>query len=187
MENLIQKGYARKMTEEEAVRRSQRTWYLPHHAVFPPQKQGKTRVVFDAASLRDGVSLNNQLLQGADLTNNLLGILLRFRQYPIALVADTEGMFNQVKVPPEDSDALRFLWWEDSDLEKLSEFQMTTHIFGATDSPSCANFCLKRAAGHRKQRFSDEAVSAVDKDFYVDDFVKSARAVSEASSLCRAP
>ena len=27
MENLIQKGYARKMTEEEAVRRSQRTWY----------------------------------------------------------------------------------------------------------------------------------------------------------------
>ena len=187
MENLIQKGYARKMTEEEAVRRSQRTWYLPHHAVFPPQKQGKTRVVFDAASLHDGVSLNNQLLQGPDLTNNLLSILLRFRQYPIALVADIEGMFNQVKVPPEDSDALRFLWREDSDLERLSEFQMTTHIFGATDSPSCANVCLKRAAGHRKQRFSDEAVSAVDKDFYVDDFVKSVRAVSEASSLCRAP
>ena len=52
----------------------------------------------------------------------MLGILLRFRQYPIALVADVEGMFNQVKVPPEDSDALRFLWWEDSDLERLSEF-----------------------------------------------------------------
>ena len=183
MENLIQKGYARKMTEEEAVRRSQRTWYLPHHGVFPPQKQGKTRVVFDAASLHDGVSLNNQLLQGPDLTNNLLGILPSFRQYPIALVADIEGMFNQVKVPPEDSDALRFLWWEDSDLERLSEFQMTTHIFGATDSPSCANFCLKGAAEHRKQRFSDEAVSAVDKDFYVHDFVKSVRTVSEASSL----
>ena len=183
MANLTQKGYARKMTEEEAVRRSQRTWYLPHHCVFHPQKQGKIRVVFDAASLHDGVSLNNQLLQVPDLTNNLLGILLRFREYPIALVTDTEGMFNQVKVPPEDSDALRFLWWEDSDLERLSEFQMTTHIFGATDSPSCANFCLKRAAEDRKGRFSDEAVSAVDKDFYVDDFVKSVRTVSEASSL----
>ena len=56
MENLIQKGYARRMTEEEAVRRSQRTWYLPHHGVFHPQKQGKIRVVFDAASLHDGVS-----------------------------------------------------------------------------------------------------------------------------------
>ena len=52
---------------------------------------------------------------------------------------------------------------------------MTTHIFGATDSPSCANFCLKRAAEDRKGRFSDEAVSAVDKDLYVDDFVKSLR------------
>ena len=135
MENLIQKGYARKMTEEKALRRSQRTWSLPHHGVFHPQKQGKIRVVFDA-SLHDGVSVNNQLLQGPGLTNNLLGILPRFREYPIALAADIEGMFNQVKVPPEDSDALRFLWWEDSDLEKLLEFQMTTHIFGATDSPS---------------------------------------------------
>ena len=140
MENLIQKEYARKVTEEEAVRRSQRTWYLPHHGVFHPKKQGKIRVVFDAASLHDGVFLNNQLLQSPDLTNNLLGILLRFREYPIALVADIMGMFNQGKVPPEDSDALRFLWWEDSDLARLSEFKMTTHIFGATDSPSCANF-----------------------------------------------
>ena len=135
MENLIQKGYARKMTEEEAVRRSQRTWYLPHHGVFHPQKQGKIRVVFDVASLHDGVSLNNQLLHGPDLTNNLLGILLSFRQYPIALVADIEGMFNQVKVPPEDSDALRFLWWEDSDLENLSEFQMTTQSSVAQTHP----------------------------------------------------
>ena len=50
---------------------------------------------------------------------------------------------------------------------------MTSHIFGAKDSPSCANFCLKRAAEDSKGRFSDEAVNAVNKDFYVDDFVKS--------------
>ena len=104
--------------------------------VFHPQKQDKILVVFDAASLHNAVSLDNQLLQGSDFTNSLLGILLRFRRYPIALVADIKGMFNQVKVPPEDSDALRFLWWEDSDLERPSEFQMTSHIFGATDSPS---------------------------------------------------
>ena len=60
---------------------------------------------------------------------------------------------------------------------------MTSHIFGATDSPSCANFCLKRAADYHKGRFSDEAVSAVGKYFYADDFVKSVRTVTEASSL----
>ena len=104
--------------------------------MFDPQKQDKIHVVFDAASLHYGVSLNNQLLQGPDLPNSLVGILLRFRQYPVTLVADIEGMFNQVKVPPENSDALRFLWLKDCGLERPSEFQMTSHIFGATDSPS---------------------------------------------------
>ena len=143
MENLIDGGYARKLTEEKAARRSGKTWYLPHHGVCYPQKKDKIRVVFDAAAMQDGVSLNNQLHQGPDLTNSLLGDLLRFRQYPIALVADIEAMFNQVKVPPEDSDALRFFWWENNDLESPSEFQMTSHIFGAKDSPNCVNFCLK--------------------------------------------
>ena len=96
------------MTEEEAMRQSQRGCYGTSR-VFHPQKQGKILVVFDAASLHNGVSLNNQLLQGPDLTNSLLVILLRFRHDRIALVADIEGMFNHVKVPPEDSDALRFL------------------------------------------------------------------------------
>ena len=89
-------------------------------------------------------------------------------------------------MPSEDSDALRFLWWENNDLESPSEFQMTSHIFGAKDSPSCTNFCLKRAAEDSKGKFSDEAVSAVTKDFYVDDFVnfvKSVGTVNEVSSL----
>ena len=67
---------------------------------FIPKR--KIRVALDAAAMQDGLSLNNQLHQGSDLTNTLLGVLLRFRQYPIPIVADIEGMFNQVKVPPED-------------------------------------------------------------------------------------
>ena len=84
MENLIVRGYARKLTGEEAALRSGKTWYLPHHGAFHSQKKDKIRVVFDAAAMQEGVSLNNQLHQGPDLTNSLLGVLLRFRQYPIA-------------------------------------------------------------------------------------------------------
>ena len=140
MENLIERGYARKLIEEEAARRSGRTLYLPHHGVFHPRQKDKIHVVFDAVAMQEGVSLNNQLHQGPDLSNSLLGVLLQFRQYPIALVADIESTFNQVKVPPEDSDALRFLWWENNDLESPSEFQMTSHIFGAKVSPSPASY-----------------------------------------------
>lgn len=72
--------------------------------------------MFDAAALRDGESLNSQLHQGPDLTNSLLGVLLRFRPDQVPLAANIKGMTNQVKVPPEHDDALRFLWWEDSHL-----------------------------------------------------------------------
>ena len=84
--------------------------------------------MFDVAALHDGVSLNSQLRQGPDLTNSLLGVLLRFRQDPVALIADIEGMFNRGKIPPEDADTLTFFGWEDNDLESPSEFQMTNHI-----------------------------------------------------------
>jgi len=90
MDNLVSKGYARKLTAEESERRSRRTWYLPHHRVFHPQKK-------DAAALHDGVSLNNQLHQGPDLTNSLLRVLLRFRQDPVGLVADIEGISMRSK------------------------------------------------------------------------------------------
>ena len=43
-----------------------------------------------------GESLNRHLLQGPDQTNNLIGVLWQFREEPIALMCDTEGMFHQV-------------------------------------------------------------------------------------------
>ncbi|XP_068691511.1 uncharacterized protein [Montipora foliosa] len=76
------------------------------------------RVVFDCAARFRETSLNDQSLQGPDLTSNLTGVLLGFQQGPVALVADVEQMFYQVRVKPEDCDALRFLWWEDSDFTK---------------------------------------------------------------------
>ena len=39
--------------------------------------------------------------------------LLRFRQEPIAVTCDIEGMFHQVHVNPERCDLLRFLWREE--------------------------------------------------------------------------
>ena len=49
MDNLVSKGYPRKLTTEEAERRSRKTWYLPHHGVFhpppPPPPKKKTRFV----------------------------------------------------------------------------------------------------------------------------------------------
>jgi hypothetical protein len=57
-----------------------------------------------------GKSLNKQLHTGPDLTNRLLGVLLRFRQHEIAIVADIRVMFHQVRLNQADANMVRFLW-----------------------------------------------------------------------------
>ena len=69
----------------------------------------KLRVVFDFAARYKETSLNDQLLSGPDLTNTLFGVLVRFRQEPVALSSDIEAMFHQVMVDPKDFDVLKFL------------------------------------------------------------------------------
>ena len=144
MQDYIDRGYARKLSKLEGETTSSKTNYLPHHAVLNPNKPGKVRVVFDAAAKHEGTSLNQNLLQGPDMTCNLVGVLSRFRQDRRALMADI--MFHQVKVGPEDQDAFRFLWWSSDAGKPPDEYIMTVHVFGATDSPCCANYSLKRTA-----------------------------------------
>ena len=125
-----------------------------------------------------------QLLQGPDFNNTLFGVLLRFQQDPIALTSDVEAMFHQVQVSPEDTNSLRFLWWSDADFSQaLQEYTMQVHLFGATSSPSCACFALQRTAEDHKDEFDEETVKTVDKNFYIDDCLKSKSNVEKAKRL----
>ena len=110
------------------------------------------------------------------MTNSKFGVLTRFRQEPIALMADVEAMFHQVNVHCEDRDVLRFLWWPDNNLNaEPEEFQMTVHLFGAKSSPTCANFALRKTATDNADQFDEDAVGTVIPNFYVDDCLKSVR------------
>ena len=174
MNDLFEKGYARKVPNEQCDKRSNATWYLPHHPVFHPQKPDKVRVVFDCAAEYGGTSLNKELLQGPDLTNNLVGVLTRFREGPVAMMADVEAMFHQVRVRLPDCDSLRFLWWPDNDLSKEPiEYQMLVHLFGSVSSPTCVNFALRQTADDNSEQFDPETVNTVKRNFYVDDCLKS--------------
>ncbi|XP_055590331.1 uncharacterized protein LOC129742458 [Uranotaenia lowii] len=64
--------------------------YLPHHPVLKESSSTtKLRVVFDgSAKTSTGHSLNDSLLVGPVVQDELLTIIIRFRKYPIALVAD---------------------------------------------------------------------------------------------------
>ena len=75
--------------------------------MFNPKK---IRVVFDVVVKDKRQSLNSSLCTGPDLLNSVIGVLIRFRKNDIAIVADVEAMFHQVRVKPLDCDSLQFLW-----------------------------------------------------------------------------
>ncbi|XP_052805846.1 uncharacterized protein LOC128235140 [Mya arenaria] len=172
MEGYILKGHAKRVCESETESKSDRIWYLPDHPVVSPRKPGKVRVVFDCAAKYKGMSLNDRLHQGPDLVNSIVGVLTRFREERIALVADIEAMFHQVRVMDEDCQALRFLWWPEGDLTRQSEcHQMQVHLFGATSSPSCAAYALRRTATDNAGMYAPEVTTTLERNFYVDELI----------------
>ena len=92
------------------------------------------------------------LLVGPYLLQNLIFVLLRFRQHKYAVSADIEGMFLQVGVLARDQPSLRFLWREDP-TSSVVVHQYTRHIFGARDSPTCANCALQKTASDNQAEY----------------------------------
>ena len=143
-------------------------------------------MVFDCGTTFQGKSLNAELLQGPDLTSTLLGVLIRFRQHPVPLMADIKSMFHQVRVTKSDADFLRFLWWPKGDVFLLPvEHRMTVHLFGAASSPSCANFALRQTVKDNKICFNSEVMSTIENNFYVDDCLKSLETEQNAVDLTK--
>ena len=144
-------------------------------------------MVFDCSAQFHGVSLNDYLLQGPDFMNDLLGILCRFRQESVAFMTDIKSMFHQFMVTKEHRDLLRFLCWLDGDPSReVVDYWMKVHLFGASSSPGCVNFGLRRAADDGEQDFGADAAAFIRKNFYVDDSLKSVATVPEAIELIRA-
>ena len=160
-----------------------RVWHIPHHGVYNAQK-GKLRIVFDASAKFEGRSLNQELLQGPDMTNLLVGVLLRFRKESVAIMADIEAMFYQVRIPESQRSFFRFFWWEDGNLEREpTEYEMCVHLFGAVSSGGCANYALRQTADNCEAQFGPEVAETTHRNFYVDDMLKSVSEVTEAKTL----
>ena len=91
----------------------------------------------------------------------------------MAFTADIEDMFHQVHIFEKERSFLRYLWWEDVNLEKLIHYEMYVHMFGGTLSPGYCNYTLRRAALGNVLSYSKEATNTLLRIFYVDDKLKS--------------
>ena len=148
----------------------------------PERRKGRHNdKIIDCAAKYHGTSLNDNVLQAPVLTNSLIGVLLRFHQEPVPVMADVEAMFHQVLVHPKDIDALRFLWYHDGDLDKEpKEVRMLVHLFGGVWSSSCAGFSLRKTAMDHAEKFEADVIETVQRNIYVHDLLKSLKASNDA-------
>ena len=146
------KGYIRKVSRDDE--KPDQVWYLPHFPVLRPDKSTtKTRIVFDASAKYEEVSLNDILLQGPKLQNDLFAVLLRFRRDPVALMCDIREKYLQIKLKPADRPYHRFLWRDLKTEEdpNVSEFERV--VFGVNSSPFLAQFVIQQHAQKHQSAF----------------------------------
>ena len=95
-------------------------------------------------------------------------------------------MFHQVRVPPEQCDFLRFLWWPNGDLDApLEEYRLVVYLFGAVSSPSIANFALKKTASDNEEEYGAIVANTLRKNFYVNDCLRSVDTKNTAGKLIK--
>ncbi|XP_055591020.1 uncharacterized protein LOC129743093 [Uranotaenia lowii] len=102
IQEYLQLGHMRLV--EETREDSSKRCYLPHHPIIKEASTTtKLRVVFDASSKTSSkLSLNDVLLAGPVIQDDLRAIVLRCRTKQIMIVADVEKMFRQIKVFEDD-------------------------------------------------------------------------------------
>ena len=122
-------------------------------------------MVFNCSAKFNGGSINKELLMGPDLTNHLVGVLIRFCQEQVAVIGDTESMFYQVWVSEEHRSLLRFIWWKDGDLNNPPiDHEMSQYVFGGVSSPSSSNYALKKTVDDNKFKYGFETSSTHERE-----------------------
>jgi hypothetical protein len=101
-------------------------------------------------------------------------------------MTDMEQMCHSFTVKEEHRDFLRFLWYNDNHPDgAVIEYRMKVHLFRNTSSPAVAAFGMRKTAQVEEARFGSDAREFVERDFYVDDGLKSLPGSAESIDLLR--
>lgn len=119
--------------------------YLPHHAVIKTcSSTTQCRCVFDASrATTNGRCLNEQLMTGATIQDDIMTILCRWRTYKFVISGDIARMYKQIIMNDIDAEYQRIVWRED-ETDPIRDYKLTTVTFGTTSAPYWAIKTVKR-------------------------------------------
>lgn len=181
MKEYLEMGHMSEVLGEMEI--PKRACYLPHHAVLKSTSlTTKVRVVFDAsARTTTGHSLNDILLRGPTVQEDIFSILTRFRKHQFVITADIEKMFRQINIAESDQDLQRIMW-RFSPSEAIRTYRLSTVTYGTTPASFMATQCLVTLAEEFKNQYP-EASRVIAKDFYMDDLMSGADSEEQCSIL----
>ena len=158
------------------------TYYWAHFPVIRKDSSSTPiRPVFDGAAKVNGHCINDYIMQGPMLLNDIQDVLLRFRRYDFAIAGDVSEMFLMIELPETDRPYHRFLWYENG---HLVIYQFNRHLFGNTGSPCVAVFAIRHLADQYKLQ-APEAHDTVHHSSVIDDMVDSRQTVDQAVALVK--
>lgn len=160
------------------------SYFLPHTAVLRDSVTTKCRVVFDAScKTGSGVSLNDMLIAGPTVQEDLYSILLRLRLHKVVLSADVKMMYRCIKINEDERIFQKILRRWNSE-ESVKVFSLNTVTYGTTSAPFQATRCLVEIANENEIQYP-QAAKVIRQAFYMDDLLLSVNSETEAVKIYR--
>ena len=156
---------------EPVKNRSSGQVFIPHRPVIRNEANVTTKIrpVFNCSlKVGNAPSLNEAAFPGIDLMNNLLSLVMYFRNNNYVILADIVKAFLQVRLSLE-SDRNKFCFFRKIN-GKFVAYRYNTIIFGFVSSPFILNYIIKH---HLSSYNGNEVASLIKDKFYVDNLVLS--------------
>ena len=164
VEDTVDREVARKLTLKELKEYKGPIHYISHHEVLKPDSNSTpVRIVFNSSARYMGHALNDYWAKGPHLLNDLLGILIRFRENKIALIGDIKKMYHTVKTKTIDQHTHRFLW-RDMNIKRPPDTYVIQRVsFGDKPSGTIATVALRKTAEMGRHKYP-KAVKVIEEN-----------------------
>lgn len=159
MQEYVALGHIKLITGEMGLRVN--GYYLPHHPVVKESSlTTKLRVVFDAsAKISTDLSLNDTLMTGPTIQDDLFSIISRFCTYQYVLTADITKMYRQILIDEQQ-----------------------TVTYGTAPASFLATRSLIQLS-EEAQNTQKLGAMVISRDFYMDDLLTGADSRREAINI----
>lgn len=190
--------------ENSQFNTDQKDYFLPHHGVLRENSiTTNLRTVFDASAVTSsGLSFNDIQLVGPTVQDDLLSILIRFRQHKYAVTADIEKMYRMILIHPSQR-CLQQVLWRTNPSEPIKIYKLNTVTYGTASAPYLATRCLKQlgneymhstqTSSHNENLSNLQYInsnihnligSSILHDFFVDDLVTGNDSAQDLIHIC---